>query len=280
VDPTVERISAVCVWLVAKPIEISTAVLPGLKQLSIATGLYRPSRWLIRQVRPIELRTLRGDVALYRSLLPAGATCFDVGANIGAKSEALLRAGAARVVSFEPCPPAARELKARCGWFGNWSIVEAALGSASAVAVLYSNAQDSAKSSLLPGWSRDHGARYHVPVVTLDAAIQCFGRPDFCKIDTEGWEPEVLKGLSRAIPLIAFQFHLSGEGAQKAVDCLRLLQRLGSAVVNVTPAETPILHFTEWRPLEEFAEWFPGDLRQALPGDPYGDIWVKTKTAP
>jgi FkbM family methyltransferase len=155
-------------------------------------------------MRPHELRTLRGDVALYRSLLPAGAICFDVGANIGEKSEALLRAGAAQVFSFEPCPPAARELKARCGSFPNWSIVEATLGSSSAVAVLYANAQDSAKSSLLSDWNPNRGARCHVPVVTLDAAIQCFGRPDFCKIDTEGWEPEVLKGLSQAIPLIAF----------------------------------------------------------------------------
>jgi hypothetical protein len=48
--------------------------------------------------------------------------------------------------------------------------------------------------------------------------------------------------------------------------------------VNVTPAETPVMHFKEWRPLEEFVEWFPGDLRQALPGDPYGDIWIRTTT--
>jgi hypothetical protein len=59
-----------------------------------------------------------------------------------------------------------------------------------------------------------------------------------------------------------------------------MLQRLGPAVVNVTPAETAILQFQEWRRLNEFAEWFPSDLRRALPGDPYGDGWVKTSISP
>jgi FkbM family methyltransferase len=236
-------------------------------------------RWLSRRVRPRELRALRADINLYRQLLPPSAVCFDVGANVGEKTEAMLRAGAARVISFEPCPPAIRELKARCAAFSNCVIVEAALGSTAAIEVLYEAAADVGKSSMvieLADWMHEHAAAYNVPVVTLDAAIRRFGRPDYCKIDVEGWEPEVLKGLTQSIPLISFEIHMNDDGRRKAITCLELLQRFGPSVVNLSPAETPVLRFNDWIPLAQFASWFPGDLPQWLPGDPYGDIWVKS----
>jgi len=54
-------------------------------------------------------------------------------------------------------------------------------------------------------------------MVTLDAAtIETFGKPFYCKIDVEGWELDVLKGLSQPIPLISFEFHLNGKNITKA----------------------------------------------------------------
>lgn len=106
------------------------------KQVSIATGLYRPARWLLRRVRPHKLRAFRADIELYRSLIPRGALCFDVGANIGEKSEAMWEAGA-RVVAFEPNPLVLPELQARCGHRKNWSVVATALGSGAGITTLH-----------------------------------------------------------------------------------------------------------------------------------------------
>lgn len=244
------------------------------KELSIGMGVYRPTRWLERLIRPSQLRAFREDIALYRSLLRPNDLCFDVGANIGAKSEAMLQAGA-RVISFEPNPLVIPELRARCSHHANWSLVETALGSGAAIATLFAR-ESSGQSTLTQGWEGKTIAEYHVPVVTLDSAIQCFGPPAFCKIDVEGWELEVLKGLTDNIPLMSFEFHLNEQDIQKTVTCLERLAQFGPSYVNITAAELSTFYFGEWMPLETFLKWFPGNLRETMH---YGDIFVKYEIA-
>jgi hypothetical protein len=43
-----------------------------------------------------------------------------------------------------------------------------------------------------------------VPLVTLDELIARYGEPQFCKIDVEGFEHEVLSGLSQPLPALSF----------------------------------------------------------------------------
>jgi FkbM family methyltransferase len=200
-----------------------------IKHLSIAVGLYRSARWLLRSIRPQERQTFREDFELYRALLPAGALAFDVGANIGEKSEALLRTGA-RVVAFEPNRLVVPELRARCGAHEAWTLVEAALGSGPRVAILHAR-RSHGQSSLAKDWEDGQViASFPVPVVTLDAAIECFGRADYCKIDVEGWELEVLNGLTQPINLISFEFHLDDKGVRNARSCLHGSPSSGRAI--------------------------------------------------
>lgn len=252
-------------------------LLATAKRVSISAGLYRPARWLSRRIRPQQLRALRQEIELYRLLLPPGALCFDVGANIGEKSEALLEAGA-RVVAFEPNRLVLPELRARCGHRQNWAIVETALGSGAAIATLHAR-ESHGQSSLGAEWEGNVIANYNVPVVTLDAAIQFFGGPVFCKIDVEGWELEVLKGLTRPIPLISFEFHLNDHDIRKTISCLERLTQFRASRVNITLAENSTFHFEEWIPLERFLAWFPGDLERLLLDRNYGDIFVKCDAA-
>lgn len=246
-----------------------------VKSFAIATGLYRPARWLSRQIRPSQHRVFHEDIRLYRSLIAPDALCFDVGANVGEKSEALLEAGA-RVVAFEPNPLVLPELKARCA-HKNWTVLPTAVGSAAGVATLYVR-EAHVNSSLLASAAPEAVATYQVPVLTLDAAIQRFGRPAFCKIDVEGWELEVLRGLTQSIPLISFEFQLGDRGIQSTLACLRRLEEFGAARVNLTPADNPTFHFTEWMPLPQLRAWFPGDLKATLRGDHYGDVYVMRDT--
>jgi FkbM family methyltransferase len=250
----------------------------AVKSLAIATGLYPAARRLSRMVRPSQHQVFFGDIVLYRSLLPPDALCFDVGANIGEKSEALLEAGA-RVVAFEPNPRVLPELRARCGNRRDFTLVEAAMGSAPGVATLYAR-KGHENSGLFAGDGTDVIATPEVQVQTLDMAIERFGTPEFCKIDVEGWELEVLKGLSRPIRLISFEFQLNDFGIQKTLACLDRLAGFGASQVNITPAETPRFFFDRWMPLAELRAQFPGDLKRSMPGDHYGDIYVRAELAP
>lgn len=220
------------------------------------------------------MKRFNDDQALYRDLIPRGSLCFDIGANIGAKSEALSLVGA-KVVAFEPSCQVLPELRARCGHIKDWTVVESALGSEAAIATLYTR-RNHAQSSLAENWEGTPAASHSVPVVTLDAAIKHFGRPYFCKIDVEGWELEVLRGLSQPIPLISFEFHLRDAEIAKARACLQRLMELDGTSANVTSAESSKFQFQEWMPLGRFLEWFPGDLAQTLSTDQYGDIFVRS----
>jgi hypothetical protein len=149
--------------------------------------------------------------------------------------------------------------------------VATALGSRSAITTLYVNRGQSS----LAGPGRKVISNYHVPIVTLDAAIQAFGKPYYCKIDVEGWELEVLKGLTQAIPLISIEFHLNDRDIAKTLLCLDRLLEFGPSQVNITPAECSSFYWQEWMRLEQFLKWFPADLKYTLPGDSYGDIFIK-----
>lgn len=253
------------------------ALLTTAKRFSIATGLYRQARWLSRLIRPSQLRAFQKYVDLYHTLLPPAALCFDVGANIGEKSEALLKAGAC-VVAFEPNPLVIPELRARCNHDKNWTLVESALGSSAAITTLYVR-ESHTQSSLDQDWEGKIIANYHVLVVTLDSAIKCFGIPAYCKIDVEGWELEVLNGLTHSIPLVSFEFHLTPSNIKKTMSCLERLALFGPSHINITLTEGATFHFNEWVPLEKFVDWFPGDLIKFLPDHKYGDIFVRLDNA-
>lgn len=241
----------------------------SIKKVAIHTGLYRPIRWVQRKLDSAGRQRHLQRIELYRSLIPAGSLCFDVGANIGSMSEALLKIGA-RVVAFEPNPTVLPELRARCGRNPNWSLVTSALGSAADIATLYER-KSHGQSSLDPDWEGEVIHTHYVPVITLDAAIAKFGVPSYCKIDVEGHEEQVFLGLSQSIPLLSFEFHMTDRDIAKTLACLKRLQTYG-AIVNVTLAESSVFYFKEWMPLAAFIAQFPQDLQKT----PYGDVWVRT----
>lgn len=249
----------------------------AIKQLAIGSHVYPLARWLKRRLRPQELVAHRQQVQLYRELIPAGSLCFDVGANVGSVTEALLMAGM-QVIAFEPNPEVLPELRARCGRKTNWTLIVAALGSQADIATLYARKSDG-QSSLLKDWEGEIIATYNVPVISMDAAIHKFGVPFYCKIDVEGYELEVLRGMSSPTRLLSFEFHLTEADVAKTLTCLQALEQLGYQAVNLTGPESSQLLLAEWRALAGFREWFPQQIKQLVPpsryGQIYGDIWVR-----
>jgi FkbM family methyltransferase len=238
-------------------------------------GLYRVARWVHRHVIEREaLRALQAERGFYAQFLKRGSLCFDVGANIGEKAEVFLALGA-KVVAFEPQRDCLEELRARLGAPEQLVPVTSALGSTEGHLTLYI-AQDRVFSTFNKEWFRDAVDSVEVPVTTLDAAILKFGVPDYCKIDVEGYELEVLKGLSQAIPVISYEYHLRNNGAERALACLEYLSRFGELQVSVSPSNKPMRAGSRWLPKSEFIELFRTAVPQML-GYHYGDIFVKMR---
>src|ERR1035441_6417605 len=138
----------------------------------MSCGVYGPLRRLYRHFESEARKNIfRDTIAMYSPFISPGDLCFDVGSNIGQKTEAFLRLGA-RVVAFEPQPSCARETNARCRPSRRLTTVNAAIGAVSGTLPMYVYSQTTI-SSLTPDWAQDMEVQkvIQVPVMTLDQAI-------------------------------------------------------------------------------------------------------------
>ena len=198
-------------------------------------------------------RAARMD-ALHRALVPEGALVFDIGAHLGDRTGSFLRQGA-RVVALEPQPRLFRALRLIHGAHPRARLVRAAAGAAPGEMTLHLNSRNPTVATLEPGFiEAATGApgwegqvwddALTVPVTTLDALIAEHGAPDFVKIDVEGHEPAVLSGLSRALPLLSFEFTTIQRAAAHA--CLSRLEALGRYAFSLSLGEEHRLRQDPW----------------------------------
>jgi FkbM family methyltransferase len=253
--------------------QIINTIKSAIKKYGILTGWYRPGAFS-RLFNQDYLAKFNQETSFYSTLLKPSDLCFDVGANIGEKSEVLLKVGA-NVIAFEPQPDCVQELQARCIPYRNkLEICQSAVGAEIGEAELYISSYSSATSSFFQDWS-EGSTTIKVPMTTLDQAITKFGIPSYCKIDVEGWEFEVLKGLTQRIPLISIEYHLGQREVDIVIDCLSYLSRFGELLINITTAENLEFALPEWVTLEQFLELFPSNF-QGRYEYRYGDIFIRT----
>lgn len=247
-----------------------------LKQAAISCRIYGPLRRVYRRLaHDSYARRFSSEVSFYRQFLSPGDLCFDVGANIGAKTEVFLSLGA-RVVSFEPQPHCFREMIARCGPHRRLTGVSAAVGAAPGNMPLYVSG-NSATSSLLMDWDASHEKTIPIRVTTLDQEIARHGPPRFCKIDVEGYELEALRGLSRPLPLLSLEYHLDENDVRKVLDCVAYLSTLSRRLeMNITLGEEMEFRWPTWIGHDSFREYFPAKApRTATCG--YGDLFIRMR---
>jgi FkbM family methyltransferase len=213
-------------------------------------------------------------------LVPPGGLCFDVGAHLGNRTRAWRSLGA-RVVAVEPHPDLLPLLRALFGRDPGVHIVGAALGAGEGEATLLADPANPTVTTLSSEWIRelrdDAGfanirwqPRQTVTVTTLDALIGAFGVPDFVKIDVEGFEAEVLGGLSAALPCLSFE--CLPVARERAYACLDRLEGLGDYRFNWSPGESHRLALPDWTSPEGIRRLIRGLPAQAGSGDVYARL--------
>jgi len=254
----------------------------GLIPVIQKTPIYHP-------LRNLYLRTLKRKYwedhilaprRFFRQFVQPGSTVFDIGANVGEYTHTFLALGARKVVAVEPTPILADELKRIRN--ARLSVVAAAGAVRGKLLLKISN--HSQLNSFSPEWidnaleiaSEGHPqwiGEVEVDVFSIDDLIRTWGVPDFIKIDVEGYELEVLKGMSRVPKLVSFEFHV--RFCDSAIACIRQNCFPGSARFNYLLGEPRMdssLGLPEWCNAERMAYELLKLTRVSPTG--YGDIFV------
>lgn len=207
----------------------------------------------------------------YSQFLRTGDLCFDVGANVGNRIEVFLSLGC-KVIAFEPQYYLANcFLKKKFKANHNVVIEQLGLSDSESEKVLFTPLLNVCSSFNENQWGINESffkSSECVKTSTLDNMIAKYGIPDFIKIDVEGYELLVLKGLTTPVKLISFEY--TTKFTQVIYDCLNVLSKVGTYEFNITQGEANTLFFEKWETFDDFISKI-----EQLSGDISGDIYCR-----
>ena len=213
------------------------------------------------------------DKLFYKKLIKQGDMCFDIGANVGYKSKLFLALGA-KVIAIEPqsiCLDVLKKIKHKqfsfvnCGVGSKDEVKDLQLANHPEVATFSQPFIDYFQNETLK-WKQKEA----VQLKKLDTLIDEFGLPNYCKIDVEGYEYEILSKLSYQIPIIEFEF--TAAFISETVSCIELLGKNDSQY-NFNLHERPKFELKRWVNASKMIS-----ILKKMPLDRlHGNIFVKTR---
>jgi FkbM family methyltransferase len=259
--------------------KITDALIYVARKIKIYDSIYSASISIINFINKQKF------LKFYSRFIKRDCLCFDIGANLGSRTDTMLKLGA-RVVAVEPQDSCMEKLEKKYKGNNRVSLVKKAIGKENGKEkLLVSDAHTI--SSMSRDWINSLKASdmffvsssafewqesIDVQVITLDQLISEYGIPDFCKIDVEGYEYNVLSGLSRPISMISFEFTPTNEFIQLAINTVEHLASIGRVEFNYTLGESVTFDLENWVKPEEMS-----DLISSLPQKTSvcGDIYAR-----
>jgi len=217
---------------------------------------------------------------LYSRFVRRGDLVFDIGAHVGDRIGAFRRLGA-RVVAAEPQPPLVKVLRWMYRRDADVTIEPAAVGHSVGTIDLrinvanptVSTASDAFVSAArdAEGWKEQAWTRtVQVQMTTLDALIARHGVPAFVKIDVEGFEADVLAGLTRSVDALSFEFTTIQRDVAAA--CIARCAALGYTRFNAALGESQTFVHDDWIDSAAIGAWVAALPHAANSGDIYATL--------
>jgi FkbM family methyltransferase len=164
----------------------------------------------------------RSQMLALQQIVRPGMTVLDVGANLGLYTVLISRlvGPTGSVIAFEPDPDLFVMLKKNCIRNGcaNVTAHNVALGSGRSRLVLHKRIFNAGANTLGAGSSRFFLSEVEVDVVSVDEFLPDL-QPNLIKIDVQGWEFEVLRGMHQTMaanPNIALYLEYWPTGLRRA----------------------------------------------------------------
>ena len=244
------------------------------EQLS-ETSVYTPLRNIYHSIFNRDYIRLQDSMRkFYGQFVAPGSLVFDVGANHGEHTETFLRLGA-RVVALEPNPTCCKLIRA-LGHKERLTIRPEAVGDRQDEVTLFTGTHDG-HSTVSEEWMQtasknDPGFRWDdrikVRLNTLDDIQREQGMPDFIKIDVEGYEARVLRGMHFRPSALGFEFHAFSLANVK--ECLSLPVFDSACTFNIVLGDTWDLIWKDWRDKAAVLDYI-----SSLPASVFGDIYAR-----
>jgi FkbM family methyltransferase len=248
-----------------------SSIAEGTRRLASRNKLRRTTRRFHRWSSADQLR-----LDFYKQFVSKGAVVFDVGANVGNRAKVFHKLGA-HVVAVEPQPSCADFLASVFEDQPRFHLVRKALGRAPGQSEMLI-ANSTTLSTLSSEWveamktsGRFAGATWEksvaVDVDTMDNLIDEFGIPDFVKIDVEGFEEQVIAGLTRPVRLLSLE--VTPEFLGKTARCIDMFCSIGPCLFQVSFGESMAFALDNWVSADQIRE----RLSQMKAND-FGDLYV------
>jgi FkbM family methyltransferase len=246
------------------PIKVLRIVVKILKFVKIYNIVYTTSLFCTNFFHKKRLKNF------YSQFIQKDNLCFDIGANLGSRTDVFLKLGA-KVVSVEPQDKCMKKLEKKYSKNEKVSLIHKAVGEVEGeeemmisdshvVSSMSKRWIESLKSSdmfFVSTSAFQWQKPTKVEVTTLDRLIQKYGKPDFCKIDVEGYEYNVLKGLSKPIGTISFEFTPTQEFLKSAMDTVKHLASIGKVKFNYSLGESMTFALRKWVDEKRISEILP-----------------------
>lgn len=216
---------------------------------------------------------------------------FDIGANRGDATVVALSLGYG-VVACEPAPRVYGELVKRLIYNKKVLPLKVAVADTDDLRVEFYEANEDGLSTLNKSWLTDSSLPYsgkdfrtiQANTITIDTLVELYGKPDLIKIDVEGAEWAVFKGMTRSYGKLTFEW--TEVTLKEHFEQLEYLASIGYTKVApqfiVNHLEEPTewfdidgFNFTEWLVNHKF-EWENGGWKIAnlRPTADVGMCWV------